>query len=371
MTEPQRLEILLVATPGLEQALCDEAREKGFPQLRLIPGGVLTSGHWRDVWRANLELRGASRVLARIGSFRALHLAQLDKRARKFPWAEVLRKDVPVRVEASCSKSRIYHAGAAAQRIARAIAEELGAPVTEDAELAVKARIEDDLCTLSIDTSGEMLHKRGHKEAVGKAPMRETMAALFLRACGYDGTEPVVDPMCGSGTFIIEAAEIAAGLQPGRSRRFAFEQLASFDARRWQKLRDRGEIAVPASRYYGSDRDAGAIAMSLANAARAEVDRYTEFRQHAVSDLARPEGPPGLVIANPPYGGRIGDKHELVALYGALGKTLRERFGGWRVGIVTDEARLARATDLTFLPAAKPILHGGIKVMLYRTDPLP
>ncbi len=370
MTEAQRLEILLVATPGLEQYLCDEAREKSFLELRIIPGGVLTSGHWYEVWRAHLELRGVNRVLVRIGSFRAMHLAQLDKRARKFPWASVLRPDVPVRVEATCTRSRIYHAGAAAQRIANAIREELGAPVSDDAELAVKARIDDDLCTLSIDASGENLHKRGHKEAVGKAPMRETMAAMLLRACGYDGKEPVVDPFCGSGTFVIEAAEIAMGLKPGRSRRFAFEQLATFDAKRWQKLRDKAELVSTDLRFHGSDRDAGAIAMSRANAERAGVSAVTEFRQHAISDLARPEGEPGLVIANPPYGGRIGDKQDLLALYAALGKTLRERFSGWRVGIVTDEARLARATGLTFLPAGKPILHGGIKVSLHRTEKL-
>lgn len=129
--------------------------------------------------------------------------------------------------------SRIYHSAAAAQRIETAIREELGATIAADAELCIKARIDDDLCAISIDTSGESLHKRGHKQAIGKAPMRETLASLFLRQCGYDGTEAVVDPMCGSGTFVIEAAEIAAGLKPGRSRRFAFEQLAGFDQAAW------------------------------------------------------------------------------------------------------------------------------------------
>ncbi len=205
-------------------------REKGFKGARAVPGGVTVKGGWPDVWRANLEIRGAGRVLARIGSFRVLHLAQLDKRARRFAWGDVLRKDVPFRIEASCKSSRIYHSGAAAERIERAIREELGATASPEAEVCIRARIENDLCTLGVDTSGELLHKRGHKEAVNKAPMRETLASLFLRQCGYDGTEPVVDPMCGSGTFIIEAAEIAAGLKPGRSRHFAFEQLANFDA---------------------------------------------------------------------------------------------------------------------------------------------
>jgi putative N6-adenine-specific DNA methylase len=311
-------------------------------------------------------------VLARIAEFRAMHLAQLDKRARKVPWAQILRPDAPFRVEASCKKSRIYHQGAAAQRIRTAIKDALGAPVADDAEVAIKARIDDDLCTISVDTSGESLHKRGHKAEVAKAPMRENMAALFLRLCGYRGTEPVVDPMCGSGTFVIEAAEIALGLKPGRSRRFAFEQLASFDAAAWQKLRGaKGATAGSALRFYGSDRDAGAIRMSRANAERAGVAALTEFQEHAVSDLMPPEGLPGLVIVNPPYGARIGDKQSLSPLYRALGQTLRARFAGWRVGLITNELSLAEATGLPFAPSGAPVTHGGIRVTLFQTGALP
>ncbi len=370
MTADGDFEIFLVATPGLEGPLCAEARAKGF-KAKTVPGGVTLKGGWPEVWRANLEIRGASRVLARIGAFRADHLSLLDKRARQFPWGDVLRKDVAFRVEASCKKSRIYHSGAAAQRIERAISEELGAPVSPEAEVCVKARIEKDLCTIAVDTSGEPLHKRGHKQAVAKAPMRETMASLFLRQCGFDGTEPVVDPMCGSGTFVIEAAEIAANLQPGRSRRFAFEQLTSFDPAAWQRMRSTHSGATPAVRFYGSDLDAGAIRMSRANAERAGVAGITEFQQLAIEDLAAPAGPPGLVIVNPPYGDRVGEKARLKSLYRTLGQTLLTRFAGWRVGLVTDEASLADATGLPFALSAAPVLHGGLRVTLFRTGPLP
>ena len=370
MTSASDLEIFLVSPPGLEAVLCREAQAAGFADPKPVPGGVTLRGGWNEVWRANLELRGASRVLARIGTFRALHLAQLDKRARLFPWREFLRADVPVAVEASCTKSRIYHSGAAAQRIATAIREELGAPISADAEVCIKARIDHDLCTISIDTSGDMLHKRGHKQAVGKAPMRETLTSLFLRQCGFTGSEPVVDPMCGSGTFVIEAAEIAAGLDPGRSRSFAFEQLAGFDAALWGRMRGAKPALRPAVWFHGRDRDAGAIRMACANAERAGVAAFTDFRQQAISDLAPPEGPPGLVIVNPPYGTRIGDKRPLLALYDALGRTMLTRFGGWRVGIITSDAALARATHLPFLPTGKPVSHGGLKVLLYQTGPL-
>ena len=365
----ENFEIFLVVAPGLEDALMSEVLEKGFANPQKLAGGVQFEGGWEDVWRANLELRGATRVLARVGAFRAFHLAQLDKRARKFDWATVLRPEVPVRVEAVCRKSKIYHAKAAAQRVERAITEALGAPISQEAEIVLKVRIEDDLCTFSIDTSGEALHKRGFKVAVGKAPMRENLAALFLRECGYNGSEPVLDPMCGSGTFIVEAAEIAMGLMPGRERSFAFENLASFDAKRWQKMREDHQSKAIAVTFTGFDRDSGAISNSRKNADRAGVGEYTTFTMQPISEAAPPEGPAGLVILNPPYGGRIGNKKLLYALYGTMGKVLKERFKGWRVGIITNERDLAYATGLP-LEAGPVVDHGGIKVRLYKSAPL-
>jgi len=363
------MQIFLATAPGLEEALASEARAKGFAAPRAVPGGVEISGGWPDVWRANLELRGGARVLVRLGSFRAMHLAQLDKRARKFPWGDSLRADVPLRVEVTCRKSRIYHARAAAERIERALVEGLGVTLSPEASLVVKVRIEDDLCTISVDSSGAALHIRGHKEYVGKAPMRENLAALFLAECGFDGAEPVVDPMCGSGTFVIEAAEIAHGMQPGRSRRFAFEDLASFDAEAWAAMKRDISPAGPVQ-FYGFDRDDGAIRGALANAERAGVSAVTAFHRQAISDLTPPEGPPGLVIVNPPYGARIGNRKLLFSLYGALGKTLSDRFAGWRVGLVTSDGGLAKATGLPWGAPGKAVSFGGLKVTLWQAGPL-
>ena len=370
------LEIFLVATPGLEGALADEARERGFAGTRVVPGGVTVRGGWPEAWRANLVLRGAGRVLVKVAEFRALHLAQLDKRARRIPWGEVLRPDAPFRVEATCRASRIYHSGAAAQRVERAIRETVGAVAARDATVGVRMRIDDDLCTISVDTSGEALYKRGWKQAVAKAPLRETMAALLLRLCGFDGRESVLDPMCGSGTFVIEAAEMAAGLAPGRARPFAFEQLAMFDAAAWQRLRERTSAASaaatvpPGIRFLGCDRDVGAVRMSEANAARAGVAHLGRFQAVAVESLQRPQGAPGLVIVNPPYGERVGAEAGLRDTYRALGRTLASRFAGWRVGLVTSDAALAAATGLPFGLPSPPISHGGLRIMLWRTAPL-
>lgn len=368
--DDETFEIFLVATPGLETPLAAEARELGWT-VEVQPGGVTFRGGWGDVRRANLMLRGATRVLARVGSFRAMHLAQLDKRARKFPWASFLRPDQPVKVETTCRASRIYHAGAATQRIERAIAEELGVSIAAEAAIVIKARIEDDLVTISLDTTGPSLHKRGHKLAVAKAPMRETMAAMFLRKMGFDGSQPVLDPMCGSGTFVIEAAEIAAGLAAGRSRHFAFEALAGFDPVAWAAMRGAVTPSEAAPRFFGSDRDAGAIRMSQQNAASAGLSGMTAFACRAVTDLVRPEGPPGLVMVNPPYGTRIGNKGPLFGLHAAMGEAFRSRLPGWRIGLVTSDASLARATGLPFGPPGPVVAHGGLKVRLWQTGPLP
>lgn len=360
--------LFLITAPGLENLLAQEAREADFDVTGTLPGGVEISGGMAEILRANLKLRGATRVLARLAEFRALHLAQLDKRARKLPWEDWLRADVPIRVEATCRKSRIYHNRAAAQRIEKAVSETLGCPISPDAPITLKLRISDDLCTLSVDTSGEALHKRGVKQQVNKAPMRETLAALLLRACGYDGSEPVLDPMCGSGTFPIEAAEIAAEIPPGRARSFAFENLAGFDPSLRPDLSAQRKTTL---RFHGSDRDQGAIQMSRANAERAAVSDMTSFQTCPISDLTPPDGPPGLVIVNPPYGGRIGNKKPLYGLYAAFGTRMLEQFSGWRVGLVTSEASLAKATGLPFDAPGPIIDHGGIKIRLWQTGKLP
>lgn len=370
MSDSDPFEIFLTVPPGLEPVLAGEMREKGFTTPKIVTGGVTIEGGWPEIWRANLEIRGASRVLARMAQFRVVHLAQLDKKARAIDWGSTLRRDVPVRVDASARRSKLYHAGAIAQRVETAIAETFGAPVSKDSDVRVLTRIDDNVCTISVDTSGELLHRRGFKEAVAKAPMRENLAALFLRQCGHTGSEPVYDPMCGSGTFVIEAAEMAAGLVPGRERRFAFEALAGFDAEAWQTLKADVPLIRPSVRFSGSDRDAGAVRASQANADRAGVAAITAFEQKDVADITPPEGPAGLVIINPPYGERIGNLKALYGVYHALGQSLRERFSGWRAGLITSEDRLARATRLPFGAPSRPVDHGGIRVRLYQTKPL-
>lgn len=347
--------VFLVGIPGLEEALEAEAMRAGFSAVTRVPGGVEIAGGLAEAARANLTLRCAVRVLWRVESFRAMHLAQLDKRSRKLSWDDWLKPDIPVRVEAVCHASRIYHNKAARQRVAGAL-EAAGFSIADDAEIVVKVRIEDDLCTISLDTSGEPLHRRGHKQFVGKAPLRETMAAAFLWQMGFDGTQTVVDPMCGSGTIPLEAAEIAMGLVPGRDRAFAFEKMVG-GARPVIDVMPHST----GGRFFGFDRDQGAIQGAVKNAERAGVAALCHFACQPLSALEPPDGPPGLVLTNPPYGARIGNRKALFGLYGSLGRVLAERFPGWRVGIVTGDDGLAKAVGLPLAPSAH-VDHSGTKV---------
>ncbi|MEO1532918.1 MAG: class I SAM-dependent RNA methyltransferase [Pseudomonadota bacterium] len=368
--------LFLVCPPGLEPQLLEEARSLGLKETRLAQGGVEAMGDWPAIWRANLELRGAVRVMVALASFRALHLAQLDKRLRRLDWSGLLPRGVAIHVEAQCRQSRIYHAGAAVERLSRALADAVGAMTVKtraEATLGLRLRIDDDLCTLSLDSSGAPLYQRGYKEAVAKAPMRESMAALFLQAAGFDGAEPVVDPFCGSGTFVLEAAGMAAGRQAGAARSFAFEALVGHDAEAFDALRrpPSGSSEGP-PRFFGSDRDAGAVRMAGENAARARLAALASFACRTISDAAPPDGVgPGLVIANPPYGARIGEGPSLAPLYATFGRVTRERFSGWRTAIVTSDDGLARATGLPFQEPGPPVPHGGLRVRLWQTGPLP
>ncbi len=374
MNHSANFEIFLSTQPGLESLLLEEAIERGFQNPQQTGGGVTITGDWNDVWRANLTLRGASKVLARIGEFRAFHLAQLDKRSRKFPWGTTLVPGQTVKVEVVTNrKSKIYHAGAAVERIERAIHEEFGAMIAENleaADIVIKTRIDDNNVRISVDTSGVGLHKRGYKQAMGKAPLRETMAALALRGCGFNGTETVLDPMCGSGTFLIEAAQISRNLMAGQSRKFAFERLASFDEAAVHRIKENWIKKESTLKFYGSDRNVNVIGFSKANAERARVADMCVFKPTPLSNIVRPEGPPGLVITNPPYGARIGKKRDLYSLYGAFGDVMREKFSGWRIGMITSDSQLADATKLPWMKAGPPIAHGGLKVRLFRTKPI-
>ncbi len=364
--KPKEFEIFIACVPGLEHELLSEIKKNNFKHNKLMIGGVSLFGDWRDVWRANFYLRGATKVLVRFASFRVTHLAQLDKLSHKLNWENLLQYKKSFRVETVCRKSKIYHSGAATQRISKAISDTIDAKEDPSSGILIKTRILSDICTISLDSSGEGLHKRGYKIATGKAPIRETLAALFLQKMNFDGSQVVYDPMCGSGTIVIEAAQIALGLPAGRNRTFAFMELPSFQKDEYEKL-TKIEHKKVNLKFFGSDRDKGAIQNSIKNSKKANVETICQFKTSSISGAIPPTQETGIVLVNPPYGKRVGNRKNLFALYRSLGQTLSEKFVGWQVGIITSDTGLAKATGLKFLDISNAVDNGGIKVQLYET----
>lgn len=363
--------------PGLEEFTAAElTRLELTPQAEKTPGGVTFRGGLTELYRANLHLRTASRVLTRLGQwFYARDFAELRQRASRLPWERFLQPGQPVNLRVTCHKSKLYHSDAVAGRIAAAIGDRLGKlPAQADAaeEEASAQRIivllENDRATLSVDSSGELLHRRGYRLASAKAPLRETLAAALLLACGWDGASPLIDPFCGSGTFPIEAALMALGLPPGRNRRFAFMDWPGFDPALWQSLcaqADSARATTPPPLLFGADRDAGAVAMAQENAARAGVETFIQFRCQAVSYLKNHSPAAGWIIANPPYGLRVSQGKDLRNLYAQFGNVLRAEFPGWRVGTLSSDPALLGQMKIK-LDTSLRLVNGGVNVTFGR-----
>jgi putative N6-adenine-specific DNA methylase len=228
------------------------------------------------------------------------------------------------------------------------------------------ARIEHDQLTLSADTSGALLHRRGYRQAVAKAPLRETLAAAMLLASGWDMRSPLIDPFCGSGTIPIEAAMLARRIAPGRGRTFAFRHWPHFEAALWSGLVARaaeGELDRVPGVIRASDRDAGAARAALANAERAGVEGDVDVSQHAMSDI-EPAGSRGWCITNPPYGVRVGDP-SVRNLYAQLGNVLRKEFLGWQLVLLSADRALDRQIRVQF-EQLFDTSNGGIPVRCVR-----
>ncbi|MGQ0712540.1 MAG: THUMP domain-containing class I SAM-dependent RNA methyltransferase [Gemmatimonadaceae bacterium] len=366
-----RFDLFAVAAPGLEPIVERELRALGLDDARAESGGAAFTGDREAIYRANLHVRTASRVIARVGEFGARAFPELVAHAKRQPWERYLDPRRPMQLRVTCHKSRLYHSDAVRERVAKGIANRLGVSAIEEirakedvsnAQLVI-VRMAHDRCLLSADTSGGLLHRRGYREATAKAPIRETLAAALLMASEWPGDAPLLDPLCGSGTIAIEAALIARRIAPGLRRRFAFMDWPGFDESLWRRVRDDAERAilpgVPAP-IQGSDRDAGAIDAACANADRAGVGGDLGFDRRALSAM-EPTGDGGWVCTNPPYGVRVSERAELRNLYAQLGKVLRAKFGGWTLAMFSADPRLARATRLSLRPMLRTA-NGGIPV---------
>ncbi|MBN2390048.1 MAG: class I SAM-dependent RNA methyltransferase [Anaerolineae bacterium] len=372
-------QLFVVSAPGMEDITAREVTELGLAQgqeARSIPGGVEFSGDLEAIYRANLLLRTGSRVLVRLSTFYATAFSELHRKASRLPWERYLQPGQPVALRATCHKSKLYHSDAVIERVLDAIAGRLGAPVTlatSDDAVAdggeadhpgqlVVVRLFRNRCTVSVDSSGSLLHRRGYRLATAKAPLRETLAVGMVLASGWDGHAPLLDPFCGSGTIPIEAALWARNIAPGKARNFAFIEWPGFAPDVWAETLSAAIAAerpdVPLT-ILASDRDAGAIRAAEANAARAGVADDIAFSCQAVSAIAPPE--PGWVITNPPYGVRVSANKDLRNLYAQFGNVLRDKCPGWQVTFLCNDLRLIGEARLP-VETAYVWNNGGLRV---------
>jgi putative N6-adenine-specific DNA methylase len=379
----ETLSLFAVTAPGLEELCAHELRWMGIAGVA-EPGGVAWEGTRAELYDANLRLRVASRVLVRVAEFRARTFFELERHARRVPWDRFVAPGGAVRLRVSSRKSKLYHEGAIAQRLLDAVERsvgglrEAGAARGGDEEEDEGAegqlfvvRFHYDRCTVSADASGALLHLRGYRQALAKAPLRETLAAAMLLGSGWDGSAPLLDPMCGSGTVAIEGALLARRIAPGLAspertpRRYAFGDWPDFDARLWADAVERaaGEILPSApSPVQGSDRDAGAVEAARANAARAGVLDDLALDVRPLSAVEPPPGT-GWLLSNPPYGVRVGETEGLRNLYAALGRLAREKLPGWTLGLLSADRGLEAQVKVRFAEALRT-RNGGIPVRL-------
>lgn len=337
-------------------------------------GGVEFRGRLKAVYLANLTLRTASRVLLRLGEFYAASLPELRHKGGQLEWERFLVPGQPVVIRVTCHKSRLYHSGAVSERIVGAISDRLQQPPPvqsyseqEDGNPAqlVVVRLYRDTCTISVDTSGELLHRRGYRLGTAKAPLRETLAAGMLLASGWDKTSTLLDPFCGSGTIPIEAALMARGQPPGANRHFTFMDWPNYDPYLWTECLEESIPNPPTSLppILASDRDTGAIEIALANAERAGVAGDISFSERVISAI-EPVGV-GWVVTNMPYGRRVSPHKDLRDLYAQFGNVIRAKCPGWRIGVLSNDLRLLGNIGV-MLDTSLSTENGGVPVKFGR-----
>ena len=358
---------------GLEPLLADELVSLGALEARQVPGGVAFPGDWQLCYAVNLWSRLASRVLWRVAEFDYRDEHDLYQAARRVDWPALFPLGNSLRVNLAAQKSPLKSLDFATLRVKDAVCDRfrdaLGSrPDVERSSPDVRVHVflEAARGALYLDTSGEPLFKRGWRAGAGEAPLRENLAAGIVLLSGWKPEEPLLDPMCGAGTLLAEAAAMARGRAPGANRRFGFEKLKIFDLALWQRLKKDSLPPKNPSRkleIFGSDNDPKALNEARRNLAAAGVERWVKLERADLLERAAPAAA-GVMIANPPYGERIGSKDELALFYPKLGNALKKNFAGWRCHFFTADLRLAKLIHLQ--PARRvPLYNGALECRLY------
>ncbi len=358
---------------GLEPVLVAELETLGAQGVRSVDGGVSFAGGLATCYRANLESRVASRVLWRVGHARYRNEHDIHDAARALKWPRLFNVSRSIRVNVSAIRSPLTSLDFVTLRVKDAVCDAFREvhgrrPDVNTARPDVRIHVflTRDEATFYLDTSGEALFKRGWRSSGGEAPLRENLAAGIIRLTGWAPPITLFDPMCGSGTLLIEAAMMALDAAPGASRAFGFERLDNFDARQWSRIRDeagRRRKPVQPLPIFGSDRSGNTIKLARENLSAAGVLDAVRLKQMDVLD----GGPParsGILVMNPPYGERLADADALAAFYPKLGDALKQRFAGWTAFIFSADQRLPRLIRLQ--PSRRtPLYNGALECRLY------
>jgi putative N6-adenine-specific DNA methylase len=360
------------APRGLEALLEKELQDAGATQARVVPGGVQFKGTWEACYRANLWSRIASRILWQVAEFDYKDESDLYSKARAIDWTKYFSVDRSIRVNVTAQKSPLKSLEFATLRIKDAVCDCFRDTVGRrpdvdrvDPGARVHAFLEGTRATLYLDTSGEPLFKRGWRAGAADAPLRENLAAGIIMLTGWQPDQPLLDPMCGGGTFLVEAAAMARGRAPGARRSFGFEKLKNFDPAQWERIK--GEVKKAEKQatlqIYGSDTDPKALNAARRNLAEAGVERWVSIELADVLERSAP-GEGGILIMNPPYGERMGSEEELALFYPKLGDALKKRFAGWTSYVFTADLRLPKLIRLQ--PTRRtPLWNGALECRLY------
>jgi putative N6-adenine-specific DNA methylase len=365
------------ATPPGFEPLCLQELSNLRPNVRngrITPGGVEFKGRLEDCYHANLSLHLPNRILMRISEFKSSNFRQLERRVGDIPWELYLHPGSVLKVHAATKHCRLHHSVAISERFQKTIDRHLSGlnpdkkdPKIANAEQNIFVRGMDDRFTVSIDSSGELLYKRGLKKHAGRAPLRETLAAAALRLAGYDGSQPLIDPMCGAGTFSLEGALMAKCIPPGWFRNFAFMEWPSYIEKRWNYIRRQaqsGFVQPEQPIIFASDTDPDACQRLKDCVEKNSLSDAVRVYKKDFFDLAPREltGRIGVICINPPYGRRLGQKHDSQKLFQAICHKLKSNYRGWKLVLIAPSRKLAGTVP--FETKSYPILHGGLKLTL-------
>ncbi len=365
--------LIATATFGLEMLVKNELIALGFEGLRVSDGKVEFEAAIEDIPKLNLWLRCADRVLLKIGEFKAQSFDELFEQTKMLPWETWITRNGRFTVNAKSVKSTLQSVRTCQSIVKKAVVERLKEKYHTDwfeetgAEFTIQAAVLKDIVTLTIDTSGPGLHKRGYRAQAGEAPLKETLAAALVMLSFWNPHRILIDPMCGSGAILIEAALIGRNIAPGLKRPFASEAWPRIDVNAWQMARQEAfakQLSDIEMQLFGYDIDSACIAISQSNAAIAGVGGDILFAQKDVKDLWIDQQY-GILISNPPYGQRMANFHELNQIYISLNKTFRKKIG-WSVYILTADDKFPRYFKRARPNRIRKLYNGAIKVNYYQ-----